>query len=104
VLIPFREDPETRPGYPCRAFRWTFQANRDFVGFIHQYESEGEWHDSHTTVNGVWWVGRPWRLPGFVHAWYDGPHCCWHVGPISVQWNNPGCRWCSPSERRKCNA
>jgi hypothetical protein len=94
VIVPFREEPETRLGYPCRAFRWTFQVTRDFVGFLHQHELGGAWYDSHTRVNGVWFYSdRPWQVR-FSHLWYDGPHCALRLGPLTIQWNNPGCRRC----------
>ncbi len=97
MIIPFREEPETRgPDYPCSAFRWTFQTGRWFVGLIHQhqYRSDGTWHNSHTAVWSIAWNG--WARFGFdvAHVRYDGPHCLARFGPFAIQWNNPGCRKC----------
>lgn len=93
MIIPFKEIPETRKGYPCTAFRWTFQVQKDFIGFIHQAQSDGEWDDSHTLVNGLWYHGK-WDW-GFHHFWYDGPHCGFSLGPLRIQWYNEGCKECN---------
>lgn len=93
MIIPFKEIPETRRGYPCTAFRWTFQIQKDFIGFIHQAQLEDEWHDSHTLVNGLWYHGK-WDW-GFDHFWYDGPHCGFSFGPLRIQWHNEGCKECN---------
>ena len=53
VGIPWTWEPETRPGFPCVAFRWTFQIDADFVGFVHQHHIDGRWRDSHTNVTGA---------------------------------------------------
>ena len=93
MIIPFKEIPEIRKGFPCRAFRWTFQIEKDFIGFIHQAQLEGEWHDSHTLVNGLWYHGK-WDW-GFTHFWYDGPHCGFSLGPLRIQWYNENCKECN---------
>jgi hypothetical protein len=93
MIIPFKEEPETRQGFPCTAFRWTFQVQKDFIGFIHQAQSDGEWHDSHTLVNGLWYHGK-WDW-GFHHFWYDGPHCQFCLGPFRFQWHNESCKECN---------
>lgn len=90
--IPFREEPETRKGFPCRAFRWTFRVERGFLGFVHQHELEGVWYDSHNAINGVW--TRDDYLWGSSHIYWDGPHCAFNLGLITIQWHNPGCRRC----------
>jgi hypothetical protein len=92
MIIPFKESPETRKGFPCTAFRWTFQIQKDFIGFIHQAQSSGKWHDSHTLVNGLWYHGI-WDW-GFHHFWYDGPHCNFGIGPLRIQWHNDNCEKC----------
>ena len=92
MLIPFKETPETREGFPCRAFRWSFQIEKDFIGFVHQYNIGDEWSDSHTLVYGVWYHGK-WDW-GFDHFYYDGPHCGLKVGPIRFQWHNENCKSC----------
>ncbi len=92
--VPFTTEPETRPVYPCTAFRWTFQVQGDLIGFVHQHHLGGRWLDSHTRVNAVWFdPGQPW-WPSIDHAWYDGPHCTFRIGPFVFQWHNPGCRKC----------
>ncbi len=93
MIIPFKETPETRKGFPCTAFRWTFQVQKDFIGFIHQAQSDGEWDDSHTLVNGLWYHGE-WDW-GFHHFWYDGPHCGFSFGPLRIQWYNESCKQCN---------
>jgi hypothetical protein len=92
MIIPFKEIPETRKGYPCTAFRWTFQVEKEFIGFIHQAQSDGEWHDSHTRVFGFQKMGT-WRW-GIDHFWYDGPHCVFSFGPLQFQWWNDKCKKC----------
>lgn len=102
--IPFTHEPETRPNYPCRAFRWTFRIERWFIGFIHQHQWDGpgkyagEWADSHTRVYGFSfnWPGRQF---GSSHWYYDGPHCSFFVGPFQVQWHNDNCKKCHGEER-----
>lgn len=92
MIIPFKEEPETRKGWPCTAFRWTFQIEKDFIGFIHQHHLSGEWYDSHTRVFQLWYHGK-WRL-GQDHFWYDGPHCQFAFGPFRIQWYNDHCKEC----------
>lgn len=93
MLIPFKQIPETRKGFPCLAFRWTFQLTRYFVGFVHQAQMEdGEWRDSHTLVYGLLY-NKKWRW-GFNHFYYDGPHCFFSIGPFELQWSNEGCKKC----------
>ena len=93
MLIPFKEIPETRKGFPCIAFRWTFQISKSFIGFMHQAQSEdGEWLDSHVMINGVWYHGT-WMW-GIDHTWYDGPHCTLMIGPLRIQWYNETCKEC----------
>ena len=92
VPIPRTLEPETRgPGFPCTAFRWSFQAERWSLAIVHQHQSGGAWYDSHTAV---WSVSlAPWRW-SVDHFWYDGPHCGAHLGFVAIQWHNPGCRKC----------
>lgn len=92
MLVPFKETPETREGYPCKAFRWSLQIVKDFIGFVHQYNIGDEWNDSHTLVYGVWYHGK-WDW-GFLHFYYDGPHCGFAVGPFRLQWHNADCKSC----------
>lgn len=93
MLIPFKQIPETREGFPCLAFRWTFQLTKDFVGFVHQAQNaNGEWHDSHTVVYGLSYHGK-WMW-GADHIYYDGPHCFFAAGPFRIQWHNDGCKKC----------
>lgn len=84
ILYSFKHIPETRPNFPCKAFRWTFQVCQDFIGFIHQHQlQDGQWYNSHTNVYGLWRSQR-WQL-GDDHFYYDGPHCFCHLGPIHLQ-------------------
>jgi hypothetical protein len=99
MIIPFKEIPETRKGFPCTAFRWTFQVQKDFIGFIHQAQSDGEWDDSHILVNGLWYHGK-WDW-GFHHFWYDGPHCGFSLGPLRFQWYNESCKQCNAGWENK---
>lgn len=32
---------------------------------------------------------------GAMHAWYDGPHCHFSIGPIHFAWTNWDCRRCA---------
>ena len=91
--VPFTTVPETRPGFPCRAFRWSFQFGLDGIGLIHQHHLSGVWNDSHTRVWGLFWHGA-WMC-GPLHIWYDGPHCIWALGPFRVQTFNESCRRCA---------
>lgn len=93
MLIPFKEIAETRKGFPCTAFRWTFRIAKNFIGFMHQHHIDGEWYDSHTRVNGIWWHGK-WDW-GMHHFWYDGPHCEFSIGPLRIQWHNDTCKECN---------
>lgn len=92
MLISFNEEPEIRPGFPCTAFRWTFQIKKDFIGFVYQSQSNKRWHDSHTRVFGIFYHGI-WDW-GVDHYWYDGPHCLCSVGPFRIQWYNETCKEC----------
>lgn len=92
MLIPFSWKPEMRPGFPCVAFRWTFQINSDFVGFVHQHYIGGVWRNSHSMINGLWYHGvSDW---GVSHTWHDGPHCQLSIGPLRLQWWNDQCKKC----------
>jgi len=93
MIIPFKEEPETRPNFPCTAFRWAFQIHWDFIGFGHQHQIDGKWYGSHTMVYAIY-VMKDWRL-GFEHFWYDGPHCQFCLGPFRFQWYNANCKECN---------
>ena len=93
MIIPFKEEPETRLGFPCTAFRWSFQLDSDFIGIVHQHQINGDWNDSHTRVWAVYLMKD--FLWGEEHFWYDGPHCLFSVGPIRFQWYNPSCKSCN---------
>lgn len=73
IIIPFLEKKEVRPNFPCKSFRWTFQINTKFAGFVHQHFSGEEWKDNHVMVYGVY-IADGNRF-GFEHFYYDGPHC-----------------------------
>jgi len=96
MLISFGEIKEDREGWPCRAFRWTFQAGRDRLGFIHQHHLGGEWRDSHTLVYSIFLM-EEWSW-GMDHFWWDGPHCILGLGRIRIQWFRDGCRKCNGEE------
>lgn len=98
ILFKFKEHPETRPKFPCTAFRWTIQTNwfkgGGFqIGFVHQSQSNGEWCDSHTSVYALS-LHRPASF-GIEHYYYDGPHCSLSLGWLHVLWGG-GIRsgWC----------
>ena len=93
MLIPFKEIPETREGFPCTAFRWTFQIEKNFIGFVHQAKIKENWHDSHIRVFSIS-IMKNW-LWGEHHFWYDGPHCLFSIGPIQFQWWNDECKKCN---------
>jgi hypothetical protein len=93
MIIAFKEEPETRLGFPCTAFRWSFQLDSDFIGIVHQHQINGDWNDSHTRVWAVYLMKD--FLWGEEHFWYDGPHCLFSVGPIRFQWYNPSCKSCN---------
>jgi hypothetical protein len=92
VPVPFTTEPETRPGFHCTAYRWTFQLGLHTLALVHQHQIEGEWHDSHTRVWGLFWHGA-WMW-GPKHFWYDGPHCIFALGPVRVQWFQRRCTRC----------
>lgn len=98
IPVPFTTEPETRSGFPCSAFRWTFQVEPDFIGVVHQHCSDGRWLDSHTAIYCAWWRGSNWTLFGFRHLYFDGPHCTLQAGPVVFQWHNPTCRKCMGDE------
>jgi hypothetical protein len=93
MIIPFKEEPEVRPNFPCTAFRWSFQLDLDFIGIVHQYQIENKWYDSHVMVYSVALL-KDWKW-GFDHFWYDGPHCFFSLGPIHFQWWNDSCKKCN---------
>lgn len=92
ISVPFTTEPERRAGFPCTAFRWSFQLDRGFIGFVHQHHIDGKWRDSHVSIWGVAWNGE-WAW-GEVHFYYDGPHCMFRAGPLTVQWVNLDCPKC----------
>jgi hypothetical protein len=92
ILTRFRETPEIRKNCPCSAFRWTFQIEYNFIGFIHQYNLNG-WKNSHTSVYGIS-IRKNFRF-GIDHDYYDGPHCSLSIGLISFIWcGKPFTGWC----------
>ena len=97
ILFSFKEEPETRKGMPCTAFRWTFQINSwktgVSAGFVHQHKRDDKWYSSHTSVYEVS-LTTSFRL-GTCHVYYDGPHCCLDVGFLHFMWGgNPLTGWC----------
>ncbi len=94
IVIPFPEELETRPGFPCRAFRWTFQIHEygRVFGFYHQYHLGGEWNSSHTTLYSIaFHLKWNWSED---HFWYDGPHCMRSFGFFTICWYRNCCKKC----------
>ena len=87
ILVRFREHPETRTGFPCTAFRWTFQVSASaglWVSLVHQHHLSGSWRDSHTRRVDLGLVPR-FVMPQQEHGYYDGPHCSYAAGPFALQ-------------------
>jgi hypothetical protein len=91
MLIPFRET-QGRGGTAPKAFRWSFQIGKYFIGFIYQYNIDDKWCDAHSLTYGFWYHGK-WCW-GFSHLYYDGPHCTLSIGPFRIQWYNENCKKC----------
>jgi hypothetical protein len=92
ILFKFKEYPETRPGFPCEAFRWSIQSSWiKPIGFElsfahqHKYKGEPEWHTGHARNHGFGVFG-PMRF-GSSHFWYDGPHCSFSLGWLHLIWS-----------------
>lgn len=103
ILWKFKEEPETRKGFPCQAFRWTFQVNLWTlwtIGFVHQSKSNGKWHDSHTRVFEMG-ISSHFKL-GMDHFYYDGCHCQFSLGWLWIMWGGGFftgmCKKCMPHE------
>lgn len=94
IVIPFPEKAETRKGYPCRAFRWTFQIldYGQVIGFFHQYHLNGKWEESHTLLYSIKFH-LSWSLEE-IHVWWDGPHCMKSFGFFSISWYDGSCKKC----------
>ncbi len=93
ILFTCKNEPETREGYPCKAFRWSFQIEPTSIGFIHQHQHQnGEWDDSHTAVY-IAYLDRPFKL-GSDHIYYDGPHCIYQLGFLRLMRGNWKCKEC----------
>jgi len=92
MLIPLKETLETREGFHCKGYRWSFQIEKNFIGFVHQYKPDDKWLDDDSLVYGVWYHGE-WRLAS-IHFYYDGPHCGLAIGPFRLQWYNSNCKSC----------
>lgn len=101
ILWKFKERPETRIGMPNVAFRWTFQIEKYFIGFIHEHQSKDMvWKQSHTAVFGIT-VTKLFRF-GTDHVYYDGPHCQLCLGYIYILWGgNPFTNWCDKCSGEK---
>lgn len=96
ILWKSKEEPETREGYPCSAFRWVFEIGKWYIGFSHQYKykSTGEWNSSHTNVYLITITDS--FILGSWHGYYDGPHCTFSLGWIHFCWGNWNCKECLP--------
>lgn len=90
--IPFTWVGETRPGYPCKAFRWAFRIEWGTIELVAQHcYADGRWHGSHTDR---WAIDvAAWRV-GVDHFWWDGPHCVYRLGFLAFQRYNPNCAIC----------
>lgn len=59
MIIPFREELETRAGFPCRAFRWTFQINLSF-----RFGPDHLWWDGPHCSFSLGPITIQWNNPG----------------------------------------
>ncbi len=93
ILWRFKSEPETRgEGFSCSAFRWVLEVGNWFVGLTNQYQINGEWQSSHTTI---YHVGLRWPFRfGSEHFYYDGPHCTVNLGFAWIGWGGRNCRKC----------
>ena len=84
IILKFGYSKETRPNFPCVAFRWTFQIRKWSMGFVHQHQdTDGKWYDSHVDAYELN-VCKTWKI-GSDHIYYDGPHCFYHFGFFTLQ-------------------
>jgi hypothetical protein len=100
IPIPFTEEPETRQGFPCKAFRKVIEIRFDSIALLHQYHIDGKWKSSHTDVRSICLMKiKNWTL-GYKedHFWYDGTHCIYTIGPIGIQWDDYNCKKCHPDD------
>lgn len=80
---------ETRPN--ITRWEWAFEANRRGIGFVESVVyTDGErrpvdWYE--VCITGKWRWGRQ-------HIYYDGPHCCFSIGPLHFNWRNWDCTKC----------
>ena len=100
IPVPFTEEPETRQGFPCKAFRKAIEIRIDSIALLHQYNRGGVWKSSHTDVRAISLMKiKNWTL-GYKedHFWHDGPHCIYVIGPIGIQWDEFNCKKCHPGD------
>lgn len=95
ILFNFKNEPEVRgEEFPCSNFRWTFQIGKWFIGFCHQHQGKetGKWRDSHTKCYEIIFT-KEFKF-GIDHIYYDGPHCLYNFGFITIQWGRDWCDKC----------
>jgi hypothetical protein len=88
---------------------WAGREEKDPLPFLNVYvarevrsrehSESGHRYWRETTGDGVM-VGRRWRAQdekwwGADHFWYDGPHCCWWLGPVMLFRESRDCGLCS---------
>jgi len=80
---------ETRPSID--RWEWAFEVSTRTIGLVQSvhFESGSERDVDYYCVNltGKW----SW---GSYHAYYDGPHCFFSVGPLHFAWRNWKCKVC----------
>ena len=99
-----KEVPETREGFPSKAFRWVLDGKvsrkekEAHFGFFYEWQHEtGKW----ITTNVIYAVSlNSFWMWGSNHTYYDGPNCSFSIGPIHFTWSGhpmtSECRKCSP--------
>lgn len=95
ILWKSKEELETRPTFPCRAFRWVLNLSNYGIELIHQYQfkDRSDWCFSHTSRYGIN-VTKKYQGFGSSHFYYDGPHCLILLGWLTIQYVNNNCKKC----------
>lgn len=98
-LLTLRRHVEREPSSPrigLRVWTWTLEVSPWSVGLYERWKAaddppgeEGRLSDEYSAN-----LMRHWGLGGY-HAWYDGPHCCFSVGFLHLNWRNWSCEKCA---------
>lgn len=104
-MILFKTKPQRAPTSEyksCTALhRWILELySIDYTYFgLHwclqtKIKESAKWSSSHSISYGFDVNLNPLRWSfGFVHCYYDGPHCLFNFGPFQIQYN--GKKWCT---------